>query len=67
MGSTFETLQETVSRITDDQTENLGGNNNIGDKNNGGNNAHNGNGDVNNRSNSGTSAKVQEDVEHSLI
>ena len=53
MGSTIETLQETVSQITDYSAENGGGNNNRGGNNNGGNNAQIGNGSENNRSNSG--------------
>ena len=35
LGSTTETLQETFSRITDDQIENGGGNNNSRGNNNG--------------------------------
>ena len=63
LGSTIETLQDTGSRITDDQTNNgvgnnnggnnnRGGNNNGGGNNNYGNNAQNGRGGGNNRSNS---------------
>ena len=62
--STIENLQDTVCQITDDQTDNVGGNNNGGNNNgagknnvgcnkNGGSNAQNGNVCVNNRSNSG--------------
>ena len=53
MVSTIETLQDTVSRITDDYTDNVGGNDNSGGNNNGGKNAQNGDGNVNNRSNIG--------------
>ena len=53
MGSTIETLQDNVSGITDDQTDNAGGKNNSGGNKNGGNNAQNGNGGGNNRSNIG--------------
>ena len=64
MGSTIETLQDTVIRITDDQKNNSGGNNIGGNKNgesnnngegnnNDENNAHNCNGGGNNISNSG--------------
>ena len=52
--SNIENLQDTVSQITDNQTDNGGGNNNSGDNKNGGNNAHNGNGNGNNIPNSGT-------------
>ena len=53
LGSTIETLQDTVSQITDYQTDNGVGNNNSGGNKNGGNNAHNGNGGENNRYNIG--------------
>ena len=53
MGSTIKTLQDTVSRIAGDQTDNGGDNNNSGGNNNGVNNSHNDNCNVNNRSNSG--------------
>ena len=53
MGSTIETLQYTVSRINDYQTDNGGGNNKSRGNKNGGNNTQNGNCGGNNRSNSG--------------
>ena len=64
LGSNIETLQDNVSKITDDQIENSGGNNNGENSNGGGNttiggnkndvnNAQTGNGRGNNRSNSG--------------
>ena len=57
LGSSIETLQNTVSIITDDQTYNGGGNNHSGGNNNSGKNAQNGNGNGNNRSNSGNFGK----------
>ena len=60
MSSTSETLQETVSQITDDNTDNRGGNNKNGGNNIGGKNVQNGNGggnNISNRNNFGGSAR----------
>ena len=53
LGSSIETLQDTVSRITDDQKDNGGGNNNNVGNNNGGRNAQNVKSGENDRSNGG--------------
>ena len=52
MISTIEPLKDIVSRITYDQTYNVGGNNNSDGKNNGENNSQNGNGNGSNMSTS---------------